>query len=310
MRLKKISVVIATRNRPLLLAKCLNAIVNQTYRNFEVIVINSGENITNNVWLRSLQKKQSMPSVIIVNVGKRLLASQAWNRGILLAKGPIIAFTDDDAIPNRKWLGSIATFFNLHPNIAGINGKIEAVSEKTSIEKLRQTYYNFRDFIYSHGLLDNLNKRQFGLVTNESNLCDWFSMANCAIQRKFLMNFRFDEKMRLNAGHKLGRIFLESGLIVQYLRSPITSHHHSRTFRSMFSTKALNGIYFCEIDKNTDVSVKKRLHETYYYLKYLLRDKRLNYFEKLLEAIFLLVQYLNYFYRKSLLLIAKPTNYV
>jgi glycosyltransferase involved in cell wall biosynthesis len=49
----------------------------------------------------------------------------ALNTGIRNAKGDILAFTDDDCIPDRRWLAAIAEEFVANPPLAALGGRVE-----------------------------------------------------------------------------------------------------------------------------------------------------------------------------------------
>jgi len=301
MQSKKISVIIATQDRLTLLTQCINGLAHQTYQDFELIIINSGINkISKNLPLfKGLLQKILKESLIIVNVSKKLVPPKAWNQGIKLSSGKIIAFIDDDAIANNNWLKAILTSFTLRPTIAAINGKIESVSSKTMSERIRQTYYDFRDFMYSHGLFDLINKKQYRLQTTETNLADWLSMSNSAIQKKYLKRVQiFDERMSLNAGHKLGHEFMSNKLLVSYNSLAVVKHNHYRKIMHVLKIKIQNGIYLYNIDSEFRISSRKRFFETSKYIKYILQNKKLRWEDKIVESLFIFVQYGSYFYQK------------
>ena len=49
--------------------------------------------------------------------------TRALNTGIKAARGNICAFTDDDCIPDTKWLENIVHIFRTNPMISGVFGK-------------------------------------------------------------------------------------------------------------------------------------------------------------------------------------------
>lgn len=84
---------------------CLDALAMQTYSSvcFEIIVINN-DSFTNP------PKSLRLPSnATIVNEDKAG-SYAARNKGLQIAKGDVIAFTDSDCIPNFDWLENAATF--------------------------------------------------------------------------------------------------------------------------------------------------------------------------------------------------------
>ncbi|HKD84625.1 MAG TPA: glycosyltransferase [Terriglobales bacterium] len=111
------SVVIPTYNRNDLLLRNLNALTLQTFPDFEVVVVD-----------------QSDPPVTIPDEYKRKLEIRyvysnergpalARNKGIQEATGLVVAFTDDDCIPQPDWLEKAARYFDEAPR-AGLEGCI------------------------------------------------------------------------------------------------------------------------------------------------------------------------------------------
>lgn len=90
-----VSFVIPTHNRAAVLKDCLESVVNQTYNNLEVLVID--DNSTDNT-LEILEAYKSKYSFFkyFKNTGNG--GNAARNLGIELAKGDYIAFMDDDDI--------------------------------------------------------------------------------------------------------------------------------------------------------------------------------------------------------------------
>lgn len=303
MQPKNISVIVATQNRPDLLKQCIDGLTRQTYQDFELIVVNSdGNNINKDLPLfKDLLQKISTESLTIFNSNIKLIASKAWNMGAKLSKGDILAFIDDDAIPNDNWLGVISRYFELHPAITAVNGKIESISFATTSERIRQAYYDFRDYIHSRGIFDDENKKQYNLQTTEINLADWLSVANCAIQRKYLKEDTlclFDEQMRYNAGHQLGHKLMSNGLLISYSNLAVIKHYHYRTLTNILKVKINNGKYFCNIDNEFNVPYEKRFKEVLKYIKYIFQSKNLKSTDKILEYFFTFILHCSYLYQK------------
>jgi len=87
-----ISVIIPTHNRPVFLKYALESLVNQTYRNFEVIVVNNG---TVDV-VKIIESYSTQIRVALFQSNVPDSVSLAKNIGIKNAKGKYIAFLDDD----------------------------------------------------------------------------------------------------------------------------------------------------------------------------------------------------------------------
>ena len=86
-----VSVIIPTYNRPTYLKQTLDSVVNQTYNNIEIIVVDDGS--PNEDTLRVCKKYKTVTYLKIENSGG---PAKPRNVGIKEAKGKYIAFLDDD----------------------------------------------------------------------------------------------------------------------------------------------------------------------------------------------------------------------
>lgn len=149
-KLPQVSVIIPVFNDSERLIVCLQALQNQSYQltSYEVIVVdnNSTDNIReviaefNNVQLHS----EASPG-----------SYAARNKGITVAKGEILAFTDSDCVPNPQWIeqgvkslksesvdlvgGKITFLFSSQKSTAEIFDSITALQVKKNIETRQLT---------------------------------------------------------------------------------------------------------------------------------------------------------------------------
>jgi glycosyltransferase involved in cell wall biosynthesis len=116
-----VSVVIPTAFvRVELLARCVAALGGQDYPSFEVIVV---DNRPNDSAERAAHWRELSADPRVSVVGEPLTGSAAArNRGIAVARGEILAFIDDDAVPERGWLRAIGRRFALEPNADAVTG--------------------------------------------------------------------------------------------------------------------------------------------------------------------------------------------
>ena len=92
--MRKISVVIPVYRTPMIsLEKCINSILNQTYSELEVLIVDDGNTDSYQQFFFLLEKKD--PRIRIIHQ-KNLGVSAARNRGIKLASGEYISFVDSD----------------------------------------------------------------------------------------------------------------------------------------------------------------------------------------------------------------------
>ena len=105
-----VSIVIASRGRPQSLQRCLTAISQLDHPGFEVVVVADP---------RGLAVAGDFPVKTVAFAGRNI--STARNLGIAAAAGDVVAFIDDDAVPEPQWLRNLTAPF-LDPNVAAAGG--------------------------------------------------------------------------------------------------------------------------------------------------------------------------------------------
>lgn len=101
----RISVVIPTFRRPVLLARCLDAVLAQDYAGeFEVIVVDDGGTDDTRELVAALAPAGGRPALRYLRPTLAHGPAVARNCGWRAAAGELIAFTDDDTVPDPDWL--------------------------------------------------------------------------------------------------------------------------------------------------------------------------------------------------------------
>ena len=112
-----VSVVIACPAWSWMLDECLKGLSEQTYRNFEVIVLPDA--VPETPW-----RRQDYP-LSVISTGKiptgKVRPAEKRNAGIAAAKGDVVAFIDDDAYPDARWLENAVKYFS-DPAIGAVGG--------------------------------------------------------------------------------------------------------------------------------------------------------------------------------------------
>jgi glycosyltransferase involved in cell wall biosynthesis len=106
-----VSVVIPTFNRAWALKKAIDSVLDQDYKNFELIVVDDGS--TDNT--ESLIKKYDEGSVRFIQQ-PNLGVSVARNKGISVSSGALIAFLDSDDYWYPEKLSAQVDFFSKNPD--------------------------------------------------------------------------------------------------------------------------------------------------------------------------------------------------
>lgn len=98
MKSPKVSIIVPAHNAEKDIKRCLNSIINQTYKNIEIIVINDGSKDNTQKIVESFKNKYN--NIILINQENRGV-SQSRNIGIDRSTGDYIMFVDsDDFIEN------------------------------------------------------------------------------------------------------------------------------------------------------------------------------------------------------------------
>lgn len=139
---KLISIIVPVYNVEKYLEKCVNSIINQTYNNIEIILVDDGSKDNSGQICEQLKGKDNRIKVIHKENGG---LSDARNAGLKIAKGEYIGFVDsDDYIAedmfetlynlNKKYNSeiSIVSYYEIY------NGKVISVRNTKKLEELNK----------------------------------------------------------------------------------------------------------------------------------------------------------------------------
>ncbi len=115
----KISVIIPTYNRPGLLQNCLEALLEQSFgkADYEIIVVSDGPDSRTERLVSSLADRTPANLKYLATRRKGGPAA-ARNLGWIQSSSELIAFTDDDTVPDRNWLTNIWNHYHQEELIA------------------------------------------------------------------------------------------------------------------------------------------------------------------------------------------------
>ena len=131
----KVSIVIACPNRSWMLDECLKAIGGQTYRNFETIVLPDAE--------EEMETDVAAAARLAVIPTGKVRPAEKRNLGIARAKGEIVAFIDDDAYPDAKWLEYAVRYFT-EPSVGAVGGPGVTPPNDGFLERMSGRVYDCR----------------------------------------------------------------------------------------------------------------------------------------------------------------------
>lgn len=178
----KVSVVIITLNRAKYLTETLRSFSKQTYKDFEIILVNgpstdNTEEIAKNFPLRYFKTDKTNVSV-------------SRNIGLLNSTGDLICSIDDDAIPEKKWLENLVKYFDAHKD-----EKIGAMGGIVFDEKGIEIQFKF-GFIGIWGEVDMIGKVDQNYNNPKGYYFNTIIGVNSAYSRKALLKIGgFDEEI-------------------------------------------------------------------------------------------------------------------
>ncbi|MEO6061569.1 MAG: glycosyltransferase [Thermoflexales bacterium] len=131
MSLPRVSVIITVYNRERFIADAVQSILDQTYRNFELIIVDDGSTD------RTVERITSFPDrrVRLVRHQRNLGIPFARNTGLDEAAGTFIAWLDSDDIARRHRLENQIRFLDSNPSVAMVGscaGKIDGGGARKS----------------------------------------------------------------------------------------------------------------------------------------------------------------------------------
>ncbi len=107
-----VSVILVTWNSAKYLSRCLTSLAQQTFQDFETILVDNG---SHDGALDGLQEKYSSLRLRIEQLDSNLGFAKANNIGARLACGRWLALLNTDAFPDPNWLESLIQATNEHP---------------------------------------------------------------------------------------------------------------------------------------------------------------------------------------------------
>lgn len=135
------SVVISTRDRPDRLRRCLLSLLTLEYPDYEVIVVDNAPITSATADLIALEYANEAKIRYIREDRPGLSAGR--NRGIVEARGKIVAVTDDDVVVDRYWLTELVRGFNQAENVGCVTGLLLPLELETFAQFLLEAYRSF-----------------------------------------------------------------------------------------------------------------------------------------------------------------------
>ncbi len=124
----KISIVVLSYNQGQFIEETLKSIFNQSYKNYQVIVIDGRSQDKTIKILKKYQKKYPEKLTWISEKDKG--QTEAINKGLKLAKGDILTYLNSDDLYEKNTLAEAVDFFKKNPQAKIIYGQGKFINEK------------------------------------------------------------------------------------------------------------------------------------------------------------------------------------
>lgn len=113
---RKVSVVVPTHNRPDMLKRAVESVLDQTYRHLEVVVVDDASSVD----VRSILLEFGDPRIKYVRHTDNKGAAASKNTGIRMSTGEYIAFLDDDDVYEDEKIERQVEVFQNSPSNVGV----------------------------------------------------------------------------------------------------------------------------------------------------------------------------------------------
>lgn len=131
----KVSVVMPVYNGARFLQESIESILNQTFKDFEFLIINDGSTDQSEEIIR--KNAQIDDRINLITNPENLGITEATNVGIAHARGEYIALMDQDDISMPERLEKQVVFLDTHPEICAVGGNTAVLAEDGRIHNRR-----------------------------------------------------------------------------------------------------------------------------------------------------------------------------
>jgi GT2 family glycosyltransferase len=155
------SVIIPNWNGLHLLSDCLTSLHNQSFSDFEVIVVDNGSTDGSPGFIKTY-----FPSVKLIRLDKNYGFAKANNIGFAESVGDRIAVLNNDTVVDENWLATFNQTLDTHPDVGFCASKILLLDQPTIIDSTGDVLTLFGAYNRGHNEVDqpkyNLQQYVFG----------------------------------------------------------------------------------------------------------------------------------------------------
>jgi GT2 family glycosyltransferase len=211
-----ISIVIPSHDRPVELARCLEALARGAYpsTHTDIVVVDDGSVSPLEPVIAPFHGRLTVRVIRQANAGP----AAARNAGAAVARGDLLAFTDDDCLPDERWLERLAARFAANPH-AMIGGRTVNALPANPFASMSQAII---DTLYRH-------------YNRDPARAQFFASNNLAIPAAHFRDIGgFAPGFRVSEDRELCDRWLAAGREMVFEPGAVVAHAHDLTARSFW----------------------------------------------------------------------------
>jgi hypothetical protein len=135
---KKVSFIIVNWNGKKFLKECIESILNQTYKNFEIIFVDNGSEDNS---VKFVEENYDLDYIVELNENQGF--AKANNVGYKYANGDYIALINNDVVLDSKWLENAIKNFNYNNQVGIVATRILQYNDRNLTDSLGVEYLPF-----------------------------------------------------------------------------------------------------------------------------------------------------------------------
>jgi O-antigen biosynthesis protein len=232
-----VSVVVPTRNRPERVLNCVASLLAQSYPRFEIIVVDNAPSTDATADLLRHRYGHS-PRVRYLREDR---PGGTWSRrrGLIAAKGEIVAYADDDVLADPHWLAGLLRGFAAAPEVGCVTGQLLPAELETPAQVWVDEYGFNKGF--TRRIFDlTENRQKWPLYPYSTATGSFGSGANMAFKTRALREIGgFDPALGPGSpalgGEELAAFFqiVMRGYKLVYEPTAIVRHFHYREYAGL-----------------------------------------------------------------------------
>lgn len=236
-----VSVIVPIYNSEKTLSKCINSILAQDYKNFELILVDNNSTDSTKEIIKEFQKSSKKIRYVFEPIKGR---GKARNTGVksVNKKSEVILMTDSDCIVPKNWIKNL-----IIPLINENEKIVEGFEEDfTNNNYTKLVQKDNKNFMYKH--VRKINSKLYS---------EHLDTKNFAAKKEILKKYKFDENLKALEDFELALRLKKSNIKIRFLPKIKVKHFHPLNLKKIAKTNFGRGywakIVYDNYKKNTSL---------------------------------------------------------